>query len=191
MPIHAYDHPALTADVVLFALGETGLHVLLIQRGKPPFQGDWAFPGGFVDVGESPHDAAARELREETGIRGPHVAQLRAFGDPDRDPRGHTVTVAYLAVLAAEARRGTEAGSDAAQARWWSIEDLPPLAFDHAKILTFALHVLLAKLRCAPADSKVESVVPEQLSLGNLRTACRTIIERLEQDAGYSQVEQT
>lgn len=189
MAIHDYDHPALTADVVLFALGEAELDVLLVQRGKPPFEGDWAFPGGFVDVGESPRHAAARELEEETGIRDLPLEQLHAFGDPDRDPRGHTVTVAYWSVVAARAHRGTEAGSDAAQARWWSIGDLPSLAFDHAKILTFALHRLRSKLSCAPEDFDARGIVPEHLSLGNLRTACRMITETLEEKGRHSEVE--
>jgi 8-oxo-dGTP diphosphatase len=193
MPSQAYGRPALTADVVLLALGEAGPaavlprtavlpRVLLIQRGKPPFQGDWALPGGFVNVGESPRHAASRELEEETGIRDVHLEQLRTFGDPGRDPRGHTVTVAYLAVVAASASPQGEAGSDAAQARWWPIGDLPPLAFDHADILTYALQALHSRLSCVCGDPGARVTLPAELSLGDLRSACRAIAKRLEED---------
>ena len=188
MPIQAYDHPALTADVVLFALGQGQLNILLIQRGRPPFQDDWAFPGGFVDVGESPQDAAARELEEETGIHGIHLEQLRAFGDPERDPRGHTVTVAYLAVVATKACPDIEAGSDAAQARWWPIDDLPSLAFDHAQILACALQRLRSKLTRAPVCFDGRGTLPGDLSLGDLRAAWRAIAERLEKSARCTRV---
>jgi 8-oxo-dGTP diphosphatase len=139
MPIEDYPHPALTADIVLLTMREGDLHVLLIQRQKPPFEGAWAFPGGFVNVGESLEEAALRELEEETGIRDVHMQQLRTFGDPGRDPRGHVVTVTYLALMPADSMPQPEAGDDAAQARWWPVRDLPPLAFDHATILEYAL----------------------------------------------------
>jgi 8-oxo-dGTP diphosphatase len=149
--IQDYPHPALTADVVLLAPSDGDVQVLLIQRDKPPFRGAWALPGGFVRVGESPEEAARRELEEETGIRDIPLEQLRIFGDPGRDPRGHVVTVVYLGLLGPECSpdqrpRHVEAGSDAAEARWWSINDLPALAFDHADILAYALQRLPAKL---------------------------------------------
>jgi 8-oxo-dGTP diphosphatase len=151
MSIQDYPHPALTADVVLLAVGHSELQVLLIQRDKPPFKGTWALPGGFVKVGESPEDAARRELEEETDIRGIQLEQLRVFGDPGRDPRGHVVTVVFLGLLDCDGSVGqrpreVEAGSDAAQARWWSIGNLPSLAFDHAEILAYALQHLPAGL---------------------------------------------
>lgn len=185
MPTDAYHHPALTADAVVFSLGERELKVLLIQRGKSPFQGAWAFPGGFVNVGESPHEAARRELEEETGIRDVHLEQLRVFGDPRRDPRGHTVTVAYLAVVAADATSREKAGSDAAQARWWSISDLPRLAFDHDKILAVALQRLRSKMTCICAALDAHGTLPAQLSLGDLRTVCRAIAETLKKGNGF------
>lgn len=183
MPIEDYDHPALTADVVLLSLGAEGVNVLLIQRGKPPFQGTWAFPGGFVDVGESPLDAAARELEEETGIRDVYLEQLRAFGDPERDPRGHTVTIAYLSVVVARVSRDVEAGSDAAGAHWWPVRDLPVLAFDHAKILDIALERLRSKLTCVLPEANPPLTLPEELTLDDLRAAHRAITERLAGDA--------
>jgi 8-oxo-dGTP diphosphatase len=182
MSTQAYDHPALTADVVVLALSEEDIEVLLIQRGKPPFQGEWAFPGGFVNIGESPQSAASRELEEETGIQNVRLEQLRAFGDPGRDPRGHTVTVAYLAVIGASAPLQGEAGSDAVQVRWWSVDDLPVLAFDHADILTYALQMLRSKLTSACTTSDADALLPAELSLGDMRSAWRTIAERLERE---------
>lgn len=151
MSIQDYPHPALTADVVLLAPSDGDLQVLLIQRDKPPFRGAWALPGGFVKVGESPKEAARRELEEETGIRDIPLEQLRVFGDPGRDPRGHVVTVVYLGLLGLDwppdqRPRHVEAGSDAAEARWWPIDNLPALAFDHADILAYALQRLPANL---------------------------------------------
>lgn len=170
MSIHDYPHPALTADVVLFAVGEGTLEVLLIQRDKPPFEGHWAFPGGFVNVGEAPRDAARRELEEETSIQDVFLEQLRVFGNPGRDPRGHVVTLAYLGVIPVGAPRRAEAGSDAAQTRWWAVDELPPLAFDHADVLTCALERLRSKLACVIEDC---DVLPEGLTLGDLRAACK------------------
>lgn len=170
MSIQDYPHPALTADVVLFAVGEGALRVLLIQRDKPPFEEDWAFPGGFVNLGEAPWDAARRELEEETNFRDVTLEQLRAFGEPGRDPRGHVVTVAYLGVTRSDTPRRAEAGSDAARARWWSVNDLPPLAFDHADVLACALQHLRSKLACV---IEARDVLPGDLTLGELRAACQ------------------
>ena len=151
MSIHDYPHPALTADVVLLAAGDGDRQVLLVQRGEPPFEGRWVLPGGFVELGESPEEAAHRELEEETGIRGVRLEQMRVFGDPGRDPRGHVVTVVFWGLLTGDWSPGqpprhVEAGSDAASARWWSIDNLPPLGFDHANIVAYALRHLPAGL---------------------------------------------
>jgi 8-oxo-dGTP diphosphatase len=157
MPIEDYPHPALTTDVVLFARREGDLQVLLIRRKKPPFAGAWAFPGGFVNVGESLEEAALRELEEETGTRNVHLEQLRAFGAPGRDPRGHVVTVTYLALVPAGAALHPRAGDDAARARWWPVHNLPPLAFDHGEILDYALKRLDTGL-AAPAENPRGSI---------------------------------
>jgi len=179
MSIHDYEHPALTADVVLLALGEGDPRVLLVQRGNPPFRGMWAFPGGFVDVGEPPSDAAARELREETGIQDLHLEQLRAFGAPGRDPRGHVVTIAYLSVIAGHAMPLLKPGSDAAKARWWSIRGLPALAFDHHEILTYALGRVHAGLGCLSLSTHTHCRLPGDLPLNDLRAGCSVIAEVL------------
>lgn len=127
--------PALTVDAVVLAhpTGEAP-RVLLIERGHEPFRGRWALPGGFVDHGEHPDRAAARELVEETGLAGLPLRQFRVFGDPDRDPRGHTVSVVYVAEVAG-APPAVTGGDDAARAGWFPLDALPPLAFDHDRVL--------------------------------------------------------
>lgn len=143
---HCYDYPrpAVTVDIILFRRERTGrLEVLLIQRGREPFRDHWAFPGGFVDRDESLEDAAARELKEETELEGIGFHQLGAFGDPGRDPRGHTVSVAYTAVL--EGVYEPVAADDAQAAAWHPINRLPELAFDHEKILRIAVERAFGK----------------------------------------------
>lgn len=132
-----YPKPALTVDLVVLT-GKPPQNVLLIRRRHEPFAGAWALPGGFVDENEPLEAAARRELREETGLAVSELTQIGAFGDPGRDPRGWTVTVAYLAHLDAEPANVT-AGDDAADAQWHPLDRLPPLAFDHGNIIAQAL----------------------------------------------------
>lgn len=142
MPI-TYEHPrpAVTVDAVVFARGGGGTSVLLIRRGKPPFEGKWALPGGFVEMDETLAQSAARELAEETGLTGVDLEQLHAFGDPGRDPRGRTVSIAHWGVI--EGRPPPVRGDDdAAEARWHDVDALPELAFDHAHILRMAVRRL-------------------------------------------------
>jgi 8-oxo-dGTP diphosphatase len=137
---HERPYPAVTVDIVTLVRIDKRWQVLLIRRGKPPFQGQWAIPGGFVEPYEPLAAAARRELREETGAEPVRLEQLHTFGDPGRDPRGWTISVAYLAVLDAgqAAMSQVRAGSDAAATGWFDLDDLPPLAFDHADILAHA-----------------------------------------------------
>ena len=141
-----YRSPALTVDGVALvrqpaAMGTDDLAVLLIKRGRPPFEGRYALPGGFVEYGEDLDDAVAREVAEETGLQGVPWRQFRTFGQLGRDPRGHTVSVVYVGILLGEppAVRG---GDDAAEAAWFSVNRLPDLAFDHAQILSLVLETL-------------------------------------------------
>jgi 8-oxo-dGTP diphosphatase len=136
---YSYDfpRPAVTADIVIVSL-EPEPRVLLIRRGDDPFKGAWALPGGFVDPDETLAEAAHRELHEETGVAGVHLEQLGAFGDPGRDPRGWTVTIAFLARVDSSAIM-PKAGDDAAAVKWHLLEKPPKkLAFDHGKILARA-----------------------------------------------------
>ncbi len=139
MPTYVYPRPALTADVVLFREGGEGTEVLLIRRGRPPFQGEWALPGGFVDEMEPPEAAARRELAEETGVELSEGAlrQVAAFGEPGRDPRGWVVSIAFWGEAPADLV--PRAADDAAEVRWWSLDNLPPLAFDHKRIIDAAV----------------------------------------------------
>ncbi len=135
---YRFPRPAFTADIVAIARDAGGSRVLLIRRGNEPFAGRWALPGGFVDEGERPEDAARRELAEETGLRfdGP-LDLVGVYGDPGRDPRGWTVSAAYRAML--DAPSAVEGGDDAAEARWFPLDALPPLAFDHDDIVADAI----------------------------------------------------
>lgn len=137
-----YPRPMLTVDVVLWRQRASGREVLLIERKHPPFAGRWALPGGFVEPEEPLEHAALRELREETGVAEIKLRQLAAFGEPGRDPRGWTVSVAFLSRLPQGVALDVVAGDDAAKAAWWPWGEegkgLPPLAFDHAKILQTA-----------------------------------------------------
>lgn len=132
-----YPRPALTVDIVLLHRVANGIDVLLIKRTGDTFAGHWAFPGGFVDVDESLEDAAARELAEETGLRGIPLEQIGAFGDPGRDPRGHTVSVVFAGVM--KDRALVTGADDASEAAWHSALEPPTLAFDHNRILRIAL----------------------------------------------------
>ena len=124
--------PSLAVDAVCFRRGR----VLLVRRGRPPFRGEWAFPGGFVDVGETVEEAVLRELREETGLRGRVGPLLGVWSHPHRDPRKHTVSVVFRILGATGTPRG---GDDAASAEWVPLDPFPKLAFDHGKILRTAL----------------------------------------------------
>jgi len=142
---HSYDYPrpALTADAIVVTR-EPRPRVLLVRRKHPPFAGHWALPGGFVNPDEPLEAAARRELREEAGIDVKELTQMHAFGDPGRDPRGWTVSVAFVADVDPTRTQPT-AGDDAAEVGWHALDDLPPLAFDHDKVLAFARHWLATR----------------------------------------------
>ena len=140
---HVYDwpRPMVTADAAVFAVFDGKPKLLLIQRRHEPFKDRWALPGGFVEIEEDLPEAAARELAEETGLRNVPLEQLRAFGKPSRDPRGRTITVAYFGV-AGKGWGQIKAGDDAANAQWFDVEYLPPMAFDHDEIARCAIERL-------------------------------------------------
>ncbi len=144
---YAYEHPRLAVTVdVLIITEEKDPRVLLIRRKHEPFAEMWAIPGGFVNVDEALEAAARRELQEETGVEAGRLEQLHTFGDPGRDPRGRTISVAYLARVNATKLK-PRAADDAAEVGWHRLRRPPPLAFDHADILACARHRLRQRYR--------------------------------------------
>ncbi len=134
---YEYPHPAVTVDVVVFTIENDDLKVLLIQRDQDPFEGQWALPGGFIEIDEHLSDAAKRELKEETGVSASFLEQFYTFGHPDRDPRERIITVAYYALIPCD-QLSLAAGDDARDAKLFAINELPELAFDHENILSIA-----------------------------------------------------
>jgi len=141
MYTYPYPRPIMAADSAVFTLKDNAIHLVLIKRGHEPYEGCSALPGGFVNENEPLDEAAARELREETGLTGIPMRQWRTFGDPGRDPRGWTVSVVYIAVIDHTAHP-LQHGDDAVAADWFPLRDLPPLAFDHDIIVRYALEWL-------------------------------------------------
>jgi 8-oxo-dGTP diphosphatase len=149
---YEYPRPSVTVDIVVVT-NERLPRVLLIQRKRPPFEGSWALPGGFIEMHEKLEDSARRELKEETGIEANKLVQLATFGDPGRDPRGRTISVVYLTV-ATPGLLKPKAADDAAAVGWFSLHHPPPLAFDHRQILAAARRRLRAGLHEGqPANS--------------------------------------
>ena len=135
---YEYPRPAVTVDVTIFTIADDDLKVLLIRRGAEPFKGKWALPGGFVNADEPIVDAAKRELHEETGLEITTLEQLYTTGDPGRDPRGWTISIAFLARVDAGSLQ-PRAGDDAAAVKWFRLNKLPKLAFDHAMLVQSAI----------------------------------------------------
>ena len=164
----------MTVDIVIFTLREGSLQVLLVKRGVPPFEGQYAIPGGFIRGDESLEEAALRELHEETGVRNVFLEQLYTFGDPKRDPRGRVITVAYYALIASD-KLSLVAGADAAEAQWFPARGVPPLAFDHKSILDYALERLRNKLEYTTVGFQL---LPEKFTLGELQAVYEAILGR-------------
>ncbi|MFB9907504.1 NUDIX hydrolase [Allokutzneria oryzae] len=165
---------AVTADLVVLTIREDALCALLVRRAADPFAGCWALPGGFVGEDEDTDAAARRELEEETGLADGtvHLEQLASYGAPGRDPRMRVVTIAYLA-LAPDLPAPT-AGSDAADARWWPVEELLAdpgrLAFDHHRILSDGV----ARARAMPENATV--FCRPEFTVAELRRACEVVM---------------
>ncbi len=166
-----YPKPSVTVDVVIITLRGEELQVLLIKRDLAPHKGKWAIPGGFVHIDESLESAARRELNEETGVADVYLEQLYTFGDPGRDPRGRVISVAYIALVPAPL--AVEAGSDAREARWWPLNKLPALAFDHDKILQLALTRLRYKIEYSAVGFRL---LPQHFTLSELQRAYEIIL---------------
>jgi 8-oxo-dGTP diphosphatase len=171
---YEYPRPALTVDAVVFGFDDQDLKVLLIQRGVAPFAGKWALPGGFVRMEEGLEAAVRRELREETGLSDVFLEQLYTFGEPGRDPRGRVVSVAYYALVKL-AEHHVLAATDASEAAWFAVADLPPLAFDHEKIVEAARRRLQGKVRYQPIGFEL---LPRKFTLSQLQHLYETVLER-------------
>jgi 8-oxo-dGTP diphosphatase len=173
---HTYQfaRPALTVDIVVFGLDEDDLQVMLIQRDLPPFEGEWALPGGFVRVEETLEEAARRELVEETGLKDIYLEQLYTFGAVERDPRERVVTVAYYALVNLEGHV-VQASTDARNAAWFPVSDLPKLAFDHQQILDAAHARLRGKVRYQPIGFEL---LPDRFTLRQLQRLYEVILDR-------------
>lgn len=170
-----YEYPrgALTVDCIVFGLDDDELKVLLIQRDIPPFEGRWALPGGFVHVDESVDAAAKRELREEAGLDHVFLEQLYTFGSVGRDPRERVVSVAYYALVNLSEHR-IKADTDARNAAWFSVYDIPDLAFDHTEILKMAHERLRGKIRYQPVGFEL---LPPKFTLTQLQRLYEKILD--------------
>lgn len=188
--MHGFGFPRVTVDVIVFTILQGELQALLVRRERPPFRGRWAIPGGFVERGEPLADAALRELREETGLKDVYLEQLYTFGDPGRDPRGRTITVAYLALVNPARFRGPRersrpdprAVSDAAGVGWFPAYRLPALAFDHNRILAYAVERLRNKLFYTTVGFEF---LPREFTLSQLQSVYETLVNRKQDKRNF------
>ena len=167
---YRYPHPAVTTDCVIFGFDGARLNVLLVKRGIDPFMGMWAFPGGFLNMDESAEEGALRELREETGLSEAYIEQFHTYSSPGRDPRERVITIAFLALIRIRDVRG---GDDAADARWFAVDDVPHLAFDHDTILRDALHRLRERIHFHPVG---HDLLPEKFTIRQLQSLYEAVL---------------
>ena len=167
---YKYPHPSVTTDCVIFGFDGTRMKVLLVQRGIEPYKGRWAFPGGFLQMDESAEEGALRELREETGLSGAFIRQFHTFSAPDRDPRERVITIAFYALVRIEEVTG---GDDAADARWFALDEVPQLAFDHDQILRTAEQALRQQIHFEPVGFEL---LPEKFTLRELQNLYEAIL---------------
>ena len=167
---YKYPHPSVTTDCVIFGFDGARMKVLLVQRGIEPYKGRWAFPGGFLQMDESAEEGALRELREETGLSGAFIRQFHTFSAPDRDPRERVITIAFYALVRIEEVTG---GDDAADARWFALDEVPQLAFDHDQILRTAEQALRQQIHFEPVGFEL---LPEKFTLRELQNLYEAIL---------------
>lgn len=171
---YKYPRAALTADLAVFGFDGRQLYILLIERGGEPYRGSWALPGGFLEMDETIEQCAARELREETGVEDIFLEQFHVYSDVNRDPRERVVTVAFVA-LVRKSDLSLVAGDDARRAGWFELEALPPLAFDHNKIIADARRHLQLLLRERPVGFRL---LDEKFSIAELQRLYEQINEK-------------
>lgn len=177
----------VTVDVVIFTLLDQDLRILLVRRRRPPQEGRWAIPGGAVEPDEALEDAALRTLQQETALADVYLEQLYTFGDPGRHPRRRVISVAYFAVVPADLastvassesdgaadNRATVTGGRGSDLGWWSVYHLPPLAFDHRRIVSYALTRLRYKLEYTAVGFEL---LPQEFTLTELQTAYEIVL---------------
>lgn len=169
-----YPKPSVTTDILIFTIRNSELNILLVKRNIEPFKNMWAIPGGFVRMEETLEQAAKRELKEETNVSPDYLEQLYTFGDLNRDPRGRVITVAYFALIKSD-KIELKASTDVSNAEWFNINNLPKLAFDHEKILEYAIKRLRWKLEYTTIAF---SMLPERFTLSELQSTYETIFNK-------------
>ena len=167
---YRYPHPAVTTDCVIFGFDGERLQVLLIERGIEPYKGRWAFPGGFLKMDETAEEGARRELKEETGLDSAYMEQFHTFSTPERDPRERVITIAYYALVKIQEVKG---GDDAASARWFPLDEIPSLAFDHDYILRMATQRLREQIHFQPIGFEL---LPEKFTVKELQLLYEAIL---------------
>ena len=167
---YKYPHPSVTTDCVIFGFNGERLQVLLLERGIEPFKGRWAFPGGFLKMDETAEEGALRELKEETGLESAYIEQLHTFSNPNRDPRERVITIAYYAIVKIQDVIG---GDDAASAKWFPLDEIPPLAFDHDYILRMATLSLREQIHFQPIGF---ALLPEKFTIRELQSLYEAIL---------------
>ena len=163
----------IAADIVVFTVSRGILQVLLIKRKNPPFKGQFALPGGFVEIDESLEEAAVRELEEETGVKDIFIKKLTAYGDVNRDSRGRVVSIAFMALIDSE-KFNLESKGDAMEAQWINANQIKSLAFDHMQILSDALSELRYEIQTTNIAAQI---LPEKFTLTELQELYERILD--------------
>lgn len=171
---YKYPKPAVTVDCVIFGYEKNSLKLLLIKRALEPFKGKWALPGGFVKMDETLDEAAQRELTEETGLQQVYMEQMFTFGAIDRDPRDRVISIAYLALVNLSDAAQVKGDTDAEEAAWYDVNELPKLAFDHQEIVKLALERLRGKITYQPI---VFELLPKKFVFSDLENIYATILQ--------------
>lgn len=168
---YKYPHPSITTDCVIFGYDvKDGLSLLLIERKAEPFKGRWAFPGGFMHIDEDTESCARRELQEETALTAAVLEQLGCYSDVNRDPRERVVTIAYYGIIK---KSNVVGGDDAKDARWFALNEIPTLAFDHDRILRDAVHKLKEKIHFEPIGFEL---LPDVFTMPQLQELYESIL---------------
>lgn len=168
---YKYPHPAVTCDCVIFGFDGVQLKTLLIERGQEPYLGRWALPGGFMKIDETAEECTLRELQEETGLKNVEICQFNTYSAIDRDPRERVITISFFALVKLSDVIG---GDDARSAKWYAFDQIPPLAFDHDRILRDALHKLKETIFFQPIGF---GLLPDIFTMPELQNLYEAILE--------------